>query len=169
MTALISAQGEGAQRRTSERPTFVGAGHPLEVVCKGRLPSDEVGEDAHLRGRQTHVSAIPFSPSRTHHTTAHTHVVHLVNAPRFPSGGTYLKHLKYSQLEIYSKLGPLIFSAIWHWWRLFFGVQLAAEGNHGKGELGGIPGRGVLHTYGQPAPRSGPNPCRKCTVCSSGE
>ena len=69
---------------------------------------------------------------------AHAHVVYLVNAPCFPSGGTYLKHLKYSQLEIYSKPGPLIFETIWHWWWLFFGVELATEENNLKWETSSV-------------------------------
>lgn len=66
-------------------------------------------------------------------------MVYLVNAPCFPSGGTCLKHLKYSQLEIYSELGPLIFETMWHWWWLFFGVELATE-NNVKWETGNITG-----------------------------
>lgn len=73
----------------------------------------------------TRISAVPFPLSCTDHIPAHAHVVYLLNAPCLPSGGTCLKHLKYSQLEIYSELGPLIFEVMWHWWWLFFSVELA--------------------------------------------
>lgn len=64
----------------------------------------------------TRVSDICFPPSCTNHMHASRTCGSPLYAPRFPSAGTYLRHLKYSKLEIYSELGPLIFSAIWHWW-----------------------------------------------------
>lgn len=70
------------------------------------------------------------------------------NAPGFPSVGTYLRHMKYSQLEIYSELEPLIFSTIWHWWWLIFGLQLTTEESNLQWETGSIAGLGVWHTYG---------------------
>lgn len=85
-------------------------------------------------------------------------MVYLFNASCFPSVGTYLKHWKYSHLEIYSELEPLIFQTIWHWWWLFFGVELATEETNLKWETGSITGLGLLHTYGQRSSRSGPNP-----------
>ena len=110
------------------KPTFVGTSHPLEIVCKCSLSPNEVGEDADLGGRGAQASGI-----RTFHRAAQTtrgapaHVLYLFNAPGFPSVGTSLRHLKHSQLEIYSKLEALIFSTIWHWPWLFFGVQLTTE------------------------------------------
>lgn len=98
-----------------------------------------------------------FHPPAQTTSMAHTHVVYLFNAPCSPSVETYLRHLKYSQLEIYSKLGSLIFETMWHWWWLFFGVQLATEENNLKQETGSIVGLGLLHTYGQRPSRSGPN------------
>lgn len=178
MTISISASPRRSYSDSSTlvRPTFVGTGHPLEIVCKSRLSSNEVRKDANLRGRQTHGSMV-FTFHCPAQTTcmAHTHVVYLFNAPCFPSVGTYLKHLKYSQLEIYSKPGPLIFSTIWHWWWLFFGVELVTEENKLQWEAGSITGRGLLHTYGHGA--SGldqirnhfPHPHRKCRVCTSWE
>lgn len=74
--------------------------------------------------------------------TAHTHLVHLFNAPCCPCIGTYLRYLKYSHLETYSELGPLILETTSHWQCLMVPVHLTAEEDNLRWETGSILGQG---------------------------
>lgn len=75
--------------------TFVSTSHPLEIVCKSSLASNEVSEDSNLKGRRTRgeqysACAIPRRPR-----ACLTHMCFTSSMPHAsPSAGTYLRHLK---------------------------------------------------------------------------
>lgn len=55
--------------------TFVSTSHPLEIVCKSSLSSNEVSEDSNLKGRRTFgeqysACAIPLNHIHASHTCA---------------------------------------------------------------------------------------------------